>query len=80
MIVAHLLILEIEFLAAISITVSQYSSARLLISSEAHKNLTFYIFIPKALQISIKYYPTILILSKSPINCKNNHKIYKKFY
>ena len=35
--------------------------------SEAHKNLTLDIFIPAAFQISIKYYPTTLIFSKSPI-------------
>ena len=66
MIVAHLLIRAILFLRAISITISQYSLARLLISSDAQINFTLESFIPAAFQISTKYLPTFLIFSKSP--------------
>ena len=49
-----------------SITIDQYSSARLLISSEAQRNYTFDKSIPAAFQTSTKYLPTTLIFSRSP--------------
>jgi hypothetical protein len=58
MMVAHLLILEIEAFLEISMTVDQYSSGLLLISSEAQRNFTLARFIPAALQTSTKYLPT----------------------
>jgi len=51
-------------------TIDQYLSGFLLISSEHHKNFTFFKSIPEAFHISIKYFPTVHILSKSPSNFK----------
>jgi hypothetical protein len=65
-IVAHFLILASGNFLAISMTISQYSSGLLLISSLAQRNLTFSILIPSAFQTSTKYYPTTLILFRSP--------------
>jgi len=58
MIVEHFLILVKVLLHAISITVRQYLSSLLFISSEAHKNFTLERFIPAAFHTSTKYLPT----------------------
>ena len=66
MICPHFLILVMLNFLAMSMTRDQYSSARLLISSEAQRNYTFARSMPAAFQTSTKYLPTILILFKSP--------------
>lgn len=68
MMVAHFLILAMEFLQATFMTPSQYSLDLRLIYSEAQMNLTLDIFIPTAFHTSTKYLPTVLIFSKSPSN------------
>lgn len=50
---------------AMSITLVQYSSGRLLISSDAHRNSTLSMFMPAAFQTSIMYSPTTRIFFKS---------------
>ena len=54
MIMQHFLMRVILHFLEMSITRDQYSSARLLISSEAHKNYTFARSIPAAFQTSTK--------------------------